>query len=495
MMYVPKGFAHGFITLADDTEAFYFVDEFYAPELRARRPLERSANSTSSGRSSRSCSPTRTPTSAISTPPGTSPPEPELHHEDPLHGRQLVHRDLVRPRAGGGRSRRHAVFRKRVEEYPDDVRRQRVALAGRGLPAGLTAARSAMSVPGAGPRRGLGPPLPPRGRRHQLQEPRFRRRRRRGEQHPQPAGRASPPSRPRAAGRIVLDRQRLRGGRGGRLAGLCPTSPLTACPRPLTAQVFRYLLRPRRAEPGQVRHPQPVRPLRGAPVHRLPDEELAGRRRRPRAPAPLYVRDNIHVSLLAKAYARFAAESSGCPGFHQDQPQRLRREPGRVHAPARPGDAAAARPPLRGRAEEADRLLRSRESGSTPTSPTPTPWAGTSRPPGTSSPPIIVSSRRNESTRLPLPRPAGSTDASASGEQSAGGGDDLPEERPRASRPRPPHRGAPRPAGHPHAPSARDARPARRGLHESRTRAPPPSSGGRASRILRVGQAPGIPAT
>jgi dTDP-4-dehydrorhamnose 3,5-epimerase len=32
MIYVPKGFAHGFITLMDDTEAFYFVDEFYAPE-------------------------------------------------------------------------------------------------------------------------------------------------------------------------------------------------------------------------------------------------------------------------------------------------------------------------------------------------------------------------------------------------------------------------------------------------------------------------------
>ena len=32
MMYVPKRFAHGFLTLADDTEAFYFVDEFYAPE-------------------------------------------------------------------------------------------------------------------------------------------------------------------------------------------------------------------------------------------------------------------------------------------------------------------------------------------------------------------------------------------------------------------------------------------------------------------------------
>ena len=32
MLYVPKGFAHGFVTLQDDTEAFYFVDEFYAPD-------------------------------------------------------------------------------------------------------------------------------------------------------------------------------------------------------------------------------------------------------------------------------------------------------------------------------------------------------------------------------------------------------------------------------------------------------------------------------
>jgi dTDP-4-dehydrorhamnose 3,5-epimerase len=29
MMYVPKGFAHGFISLTDDAELFYFVDEFY----------------------------------------------------------------------------------------------------------------------------------------------------------------------------------------------------------------------------------------------------------------------------------------------------------------------------------------------------------------------------------------------------------------------------------------------------------------------------------
>ena len=32
MMYVPKGYAHGFLTLADDTEVIYFVDEFYSPE-------------------------------------------------------------------------------------------------------------------------------------------------------------------------------------------------------------------------------------------------------------------------------------------------------------------------------------------------------------------------------------------------------------------------------------------------------------------------------
>ncbi len=32
MMYVPKGFAHGFVTLADDTEAMYLVDEGYSPE-------------------------------------------------------------------------------------------------------------------------------------------------------------------------------------------------------------------------------------------------------------------------------------------------------------------------------------------------------------------------------------------------------------------------------------------------------------------------------
>jgi len=32
MMYVPKGFAHGLITLEDNTEALYLVDESYDPQ-------------------------------------------------------------------------------------------------------------------------------------------------------------------------------------------------------------------------------------------------------------------------------------------------------------------------------------------------------------------------------------------------------------------------------------------------------------------------------
>ena len=31
-MYAPRGCAHGFMTLEDDTEAFYLVDNFYTPE-------------------------------------------------------------------------------------------------------------------------------------------------------------------------------------------------------------------------------------------------------------------------------------------------------------------------------------------------------------------------------------------------------------------------------------------------------------------------------
>ena len=32
MLYIPEGFAHGFLTLADHSEVFYQMSEFYAPE-------------------------------------------------------------------------------------------------------------------------------------------------------------------------------------------------------------------------------------------------------------------------------------------------------------------------------------------------------------------------------------------------------------------------------------------------------------------------------
>lgn len=33
LLYVPAGFAHGFLTLVDDTALYYMISEYYSPEL------------------------------------------------------------------------------------------------------------------------------------------------------------------------------------------------------------------------------------------------------------------------------------------------------------------------------------------------------------------------------------------------------------------------------------------------------------------------------
>ena len=43
MLYVPEGFAHGFLTLEDGTEVFYQMSELYAPDGGQGRPLGRPA--------------------------------------------------------------------------------------------------------------------------------------------------------------------------------------------------------------------------------------------------------------------------------------------------------------------------------------------------------------------------------------------------------------------------------------------------------------------
>jgi dTDP-4-dehydrorhamnose 3,5-epimerase len=39
-LYVPEGFAHGFLTLEDDTQVFYQMSEFYAPECARGYPWD-----------------------------------------------------------------------------------------------------------------------------------------------------------------------------------------------------------------------------------------------------------------------------------------------------------------------------------------------------------------------------------------------------------------------------------------------------------------------
>ena len=356
MMYVPKGFAHGFITLADDTEAFYFVDEFYAPEcergIRWNDPRFRPAWPIApvvllrQGRQ-----PARLRSGLAS-----------LHLSRATQSMKILFTGgssftgfwFIRELAAAGHAVT-AIFRKHPEEYPDDVRRQRVMLASEVCRPVYGCSFGDASFL-AWSEKGVGPALPSRGRRHELQESRFRHdRRRRGTTHTtclpcferlKSAG----------CGKVLLSGSVFEGGEGAGSQGLPDFSPY-GLSKALTAQVFRYYCDRAGLSLGKFVIPNPFGPYEEPRFTAyLMKTWLTGET--PACSSPAYVRDNIHVSLLAKAYVRFAQSLAEGPAVRQAESQRLRRKPGSLHAPAGPGDAATAGAALPCGTEETDRLPR-----------------------------------------------------------------------------------------------------------------------------------------
>ena len=87
----------------------------------------------------------------------------------------------------------------------------------------------------------------------------------------------------------------------------------------MTAQVFRYYCGAHGVGLGKFVIPNPFGPYEEPRYTAyLMKNWLAGET--PSCSSPAYVRDNIHVSLLAKAYARFAAGLPDAPGFTRLNP-------------------------------------------------------------------------------------------------------------------------------------------------------------------------------
>ena len=226
--------------------------------------------------------------------------------EDPLHGRELIHGVSVHPGAGRRRSRGHGHLPERGRRLRRRAPSTSRGHGRRGLPAGLRLLLRRRAIPRPDRRGRLGPPLPPRRRRHQLQEPRLRRDRRPGEQHPQPAGRARGPQGRRLPPAAPVG-ERLRGGRRGRLPGTARLLPLRTVQGPHRPGLS-LLLRRAGIGLGKFVIPNPFGPYEEPRFTAyLIKNWLAGAT--PNCSSPAYVRDNIHVSLLAKVYARFARTS------------------------------------------------------------------------------------------------------------------------------------------------------------------------------------------
>jgi UDP-glucose 4-epimerase len=111
--------------------------------------------------------------------------------------------------------------------------------------------------------------------------------------------------------RLILSGSVFEGGEGAGSQGLPDFSPY-GLSKALTAQVFQYYCARAGVGLGKFVIPNPFGPYEEPRfTDYLIKNWLAGGT--PNCSSPAYVRDNIHVSLLAKAYARFAVDvpSSG----------------------------------------------------------------------------------------------------------------------------------------------------------------------------------------
>lgn len=118
--------------------------------------------------------------------------------------------------------------------------------------------------------------------------------------------------------RVLLTGSVFESGEGAGSEGLPAFSPY-GLSKGLTADVFRHQCRVAGVHLGKFVIPNPFGPMEEPRYTAyLMKTWLAGGT--PGCVTPAYVRDNIHVSLLAKAYARFAERLPDDPGFTRTNP-------------------------------------------------------------------------------------------------------------------------------------------------------------------------------
>ena len=118
--------------------------------------------------------------------------------------------------------------------------------------------------------------------------------------------------------RVLLTGSVFESGEGRGTQGLPDFSPY-GLSKTMTAQAFRFYCGRAGVHLGKFVIPNPFGPWEEPRFTMyLMKEWLAGRKAS--CASPDYVRDNIHVTLLAKAYARFAAQLPATPGFTKTNP-------------------------------------------------------------------------------------------------------------------------------------------------------------------------------